>query len=144
MDTEILAYQAGEPVDAAALFKAKGEWYTGPARPLLRMGRRALGRGTLADRFDRFNILVATESRVLCYCADYGAGGPMPTELLGAWPRDAVGAESERREKLVVGNTGRDGTDVKLIRLQLETPDGRLTMDFQDDKEARKLVKTLR
>ena len=144
MDTEIIAHQAGEPVDAAALFKAKGEWYTGQARPLLRLGRRALGRGTLADRFANFNILVATETRVLCYCADYGAGGPMPTELLGAWPRDAVGAESERREKLVSGNTGRMGQNVKLIRLRLATPDGPLTMDFQDDREARKLVKALR
>ena len=144
MDTEILATQAGEPVDAAAMFKAKGEWFTGRARPLLRFGRRALGRGTLGDRFADINILAATPTRVVCWTADFGGGGLMPTELLGAWPREAVAAESERREKLVVGNTGRDGTDVKLIRLQLDTPDGRLTMDFQDDKEARKLVKTLR
>jgi hypothetical protein len=134
--TEMAGELVDEPVDAVQWFYPGGRWNTGPTG-LRRLARRITGHSRLDDDLPIQNVLIVTEGRVFVYTAGTSTGRFALQDLVGAWPRAEIRAQSQRVELSTSSSNGGSPSHHKTFqRLTLTTPDGELVADLPASQPA--------
>ncbi len=126
----------GEPVVRALVFLSSRA--RSPATVVFRLGQRAAGSGGLNAQIGQGNFVVVTKTRVVLV-----RGLQAPYEIFGQWPCASVTGAAVRKHLSDNGGQGGHDSDQWVLRTTLQTPDGPVTFDIDEERGGRPMLKAL-
>jgi hypothetical protein len=136
--TELLQPLVGEPLVAAQAFQSSRAHSL--AVIVLRLGQRAAGTGGLnAQIGPGSNLIAITATRVVLVRRP----GREPYVVFGDWPRDSVSGAAVRKHLTDNGRRGGHNFNQWMLRTTLQTPDGPVTFDLDEERGGRDTLAAL-
>lgn len=137
---DILEPVVGEPIVRALFFQSS--YARSMATVVLRLGQRAAGSGGLDAQIGQGNFVVVTATRVVLL-----RGLQAPYESIGEWSRSSVTGSAVRKH---LTSTRRSAwtdqlhtSEQWMLRTTLQTPDGPITFDIDEERGGRPMLKAL-